>query len=194
MGYSPILAVGPQLYIEGPGTPILPRQVPRFLCDSGRLDEEVIRLVLVTLARPGDVDDRVNTNVRDVNALRAKFPRHGFGQNALRSLGRSKAGERWSTPEGGRMSGHDDGAAPRAYHRWRETPRQVEQPHRVDLKIAVEHCWVDFQECAEGNADCVVHQDARHAEVAFDFVGSRLDLSRIRYIAYEGFAIRELAL
>src|SRR5262249_38478262 len=97
---SPIFTVWAQFNIERPGTAILLGDVPCLFGDSGRFDEEVVRLVVETLAGPGDVDYRVNNNVSDVNALRPEFPRQGFGQDTLRCLGRSEAGEGWSTPQG----------------------------------------------------------------------------------------------
>src|SRR4029077_12868412 len=143
---SPIFAVRTQFNIERPSTAILLREVPRLFGDGGRLDEELVRLVLETLAGPGDVDHGVNNDVGDVNALWPELPRHRLGQNALRSLGWSEAGEGWSTPQSGRISCHDDIAVVGTYHCRREATGQVKQSHRVDLKIAVKHGWIDFQE------------------------------------------------
>jgi len=67
--------------------------MPRLFRDSDRLDEELVWLILETLARPGHIDHRINNNVGDMNALWSKLPRYGLGQNALRCLGRSEARE-----------------------------------------------------------------------------------------------------
>src|SRR5580692_10198903 len=141
---SPGFAVRAQFHIERPAAAVLLRQMPRLLSDGGRLDEEFVGSVLEALARPGDVDHSIYNNIGDVHALRSEFPGHGFGQDSLRGLGWCEPGEGRLTSQGRSITGHDDAAAAGVYHRGCKPTRKIKQPHRVDLKIAVEHGRVDL--------------------------------------------------
>src|SRR5271169_645435 len=191
---SPGFAVRAQFHIERPAAAILLCQMPRLLGDGGRLDEEVVGSVLEALARPGDVDHSIYNNVGNMHSLRPKFAGHGFGQDSLRGLGWCEPGEGRLTSQGRSITRHDDVAAAGADHRGREATRQMKQPHRVDLKIAVKHCGVDLEERAEGAAHRVVHEGSWHTEIAFYAVRRRLDLRSIRYVACVSLAVGKLAL
>src|SRR5689334_23128534 len=73
----PGLAVRAQLDVERPGAALLVCHVPDLFGDRSGLDEEIVRLVLVALARPGDVDHRIDYQVGDVHALGSQVARHG---------------------------------------------------------------------------------------------------------------------
>jgi len=153
--------------------------MPRLFGDDSGLDEELVGLVLVALACPGHVNNRIDDDIGDVHALRSELARHGLGQDPLRRLGRRKASERGFAAQGRRIPGGDDVATPGADHGGREPPRQIQQPHRVDLEIAVEHRRVDLEEGAEGTADRVVHQVCGRSELPLDVLSRSLDLCRV---------------
>src|SRR3546814_298819 len=61
--------------------------------DVRGLDEEIIGLAGEALARPGNVDYRVDDEIGDMDAERPEFARDGFGEDALRRLGRREPGK-----------------------------------------------------------------------------------------------------
>src|SRR5512134_2862229 len=93
IAWLPGLAVRAQLDVERPRAAVLVCHVPDLIGNGGGLDEEVVRLILVALARPGDVDHRIDHQVGDVHALGSQVARHGLGENALRGLRRREAGK-----------------------------------------------------------------------------------------------------
>src|SRR5215471_14568890 len=75
---SPGLAKRSEFHVEGPGAPILVGDVPDFLGNSGGGDEEVVRRVRPPLARPLQVDDRVDHHIGDVYPFWAEFGAYCF--------------------------------------------------------------------------------------------------------------------
>lgn len=67
------------------------RDVPNLLCASRRLDEECVRRFRPSLARPFQIDHRVDQHVADVYILRSKLARDRFRENSLCGFGRREA-------------------------------------------------------------------------------------------------------
>src|SRR5439155_1235849 len=82
---------------------------------------------------------RIDDKVSNVHALRTELTRHRFRQDALRRLGRGKAGKGGLAPQCRRVAGGDDGTVTRLDHGGSKSAREIEQPHRVDLKVAVQN-------------------------------------------------------
>jgi hypothetical protein len=80
----------------------------QFVGDGGRFDEEFIRSVAHPGAHAGRVDDGVDEDIGDVDAERSHFTRDRLGQNTLRRLCRSEAGEVGLASDRRRVSGHQD--------------------------------------------------------------------------------------
>src|SRR5581483_11998968 len=112
-----------------------------------------------------------------MNAFWAQIAGHRLGQDPLRRLGWRKASEAGLAAQCGRIAGGNDGALTGVDHRRGKAPRQVQQPHRVDLKVTVENFRIDLPESTECSANGVVDHDARTAEVALDGGRSGFDLS-----------------
>src|SRR5262249_12749382 len=91
---SPGLAKWPELDVERPGGAILMRDVEDFLGDRRGLDEEVVRGVRKSLARPFEVDHGVDRHVGHVHPPGSDLAGDRFGEDALRRLGWRKARER----------------------------------------------------------------------------------------------------
>src|SRR4030095_3204172 len=64
------------LDVEGPRRARLVHDVPDLLGDVGRFDEELVGLVAAQPARPFQIDDRVDDDIRDMHALRTEKARH----------------------------------------------------------------------------------------------------------------------
>ena len=64
----------------------------------------------VALARPGEIDDGIDHDIGDMDALGSQFARHRLGEDALSGLGRREAGKIGSSAQGGGVAGHDDRA------------------------------------------------------------------------------------
>jgi len=90
---SPGLAKWPDFDIERPGGSILMRDVPDFVGDCRRRDEKFVRRVGETLARPLEIDNRVDEHIGHVHALRSDFARDRFRENPLRGFGRRESGK-----------------------------------------------------------------------------------------------------
>src|SRR3546814_20106331 len=78
--------------------------------DVRGLDEEIIGLAGEALARPGNVDYRVDDEIGDMDAERPEFARDGFGEDALRRLGRREPGKSRAAEFGRRIAGAGDRA------------------------------------------------------------------------------------
>src|SRR6266481_5546806 len=112
-----------QLNIERPRTALLVDDVPDFVGDRLRLDEEVVWFVWVALPCPLEVDHSVDSDIGDVHALRTELTGDRLGQNPLSRLRRREGGTvRLASPRRG-VAGGDDRAFSGAYHRRRKPPR-----------------------------------------------------------------------
>src|SRR4029077_15921927 len=127
-----------------------------------------------------------------VDTLRTQIARDRLGENPLRRLGRRETGETWLTPQCRGIAGGNYRAFAGADHRRSKPPREVQQPHRVDLKIAVENLRIDLQERAERATDRVVDDDARITKIALDGRRRGLDLRGIRHVASISPSVRQL--
>src|SRR3954451_21000298 len=76
---SPGLTERPHLDVERPRRAVLMRDVPDLVGDRRRLDEEGVRGTGVHLAGPGEIDDGIDHQVGDVDALLTEVARHRFG-------------------------------------------------------------------------------------------------------------------
>src|SRR5260370_7473462 len=88
------------------------RDVPDLVGDRGRFNEKVVGRIGEALARPLEVDDRVNQYVCDVYAFWPEFPRDGFGEDPLSRLGRRETSEVGSAPQCRGVAAGDDCALP----------------------------------------------------------------------------------
>ena len=68
----------------------------------------------------------------------------------------------------------------------------MEQSHRVDLKVAVQHFRVDIHEVAEGATNRVVDQDLRCSQVGLNRIDGSIELDLIGYITWIGPRICQL--
>src|SRR3546814_3906190 len=91
--------------------------------DVRGLDEEIIGLAGEALARPGNVDYRVDDEIGDMDAERPEFARDGFGEDALRRLGRREPGKSRAAAFGRRIAGDEDRAALRLHPLDRKSTR-----------------------------------------------------------------------
>jgi hypothetical protein len=99
-----------------------------------------------------------------VHALRPDVARDRLGEDALRRLrGHEGRAARLAAQRGG-VSRDDESAAPARDHVGEQRPRQVQQRHDVDAKVALEVCGVDVEEGAERSRYGVVDDDRRIAE------------------------------
>jgi glycolate oxidase len=189
----PRLAERPDLDVEGPGRAVLMRDVPDFIGNRRRLDEEVVGPILEARARPRDVDHRVDDEIGDMHPLWSEVARHRLGQDALRRLGRREAGEAGLAAQRRGVAGDDDGALARALHRRRQPAHDMEQAHGVDLEIAGEQRWLDLAKRAEAAGNCVVDKHRRRPERGFDRARARLHLRRVRDVANKAPGVRQFA-
>src|SRR5271154_806907 len=98
------------LNIERPRTAMLVDDVPDFVGDRLRLDEEVVWSVGVALPCPLEVDHGVDSDIGDVHTLRTELTGERLGQNPLSRLRRRKGGTvRLASPRRG-VAGGDDRA------------------------------------------------------------------------------------
>jgi hypothetical protein len=86
--------------------------VPDFVGDRRGFDEEVVRSVGPALARPLQVDDRVNQHVDHVYAFWSELPGDGSRENPLSGLGRRETSEVRLAAEGRGVAAGDDCAWP----------------------------------------------------------------------------------
>ena len=164
------------------GAAVLLKDMPDLVRDGGGFDEEAVGGVRVTFARPGDVDDGVDHDIGDVDALGASVARDRLGEDALRRLGGREAGELGASALGGGVAGRDDRA---------RALSTIPAP-TVARGKAGPSCWsgssvgvprIDAVEGAEGAAHGVVHQDRRRAHVASQGGKRGVDLRFIRDVA-----------
>src|SRR5262245_42929669 len=166
MASSPRLRERSDLDVERPRGPLLLDDVPHLFGDRGGLDEEgVSRRLRNHRSRPFEIDDGVNHEIRDVHTFRPDLASDRLRENPLRGLGRRKAGELRLPSQRRRVPGDDDGSFPRVDHRGCQAPGQMEERHRVDLEIPVQHAGLDLEERAEGASHGVVDQDPRRAKL-----------------------------
>jgi hypothetical protein len=90
---SPALCERSRLGQKRPCGTRLVREVPGFVHNRRRLNEELIRPVLEALPRPGHVDDGIDHEIGDVDALRPHLARDRFRKDTSRGLGRREASE-----------------------------------------------------------------------------------------------------
>src|SRR5947208_17024493 len=88
---SPMLCKGPGFDLEAPSAAILASELEGDFRDRGRLDEKAVGLFVHRLARSGQIDSSVHNDQRDMDARRAKGPRHRVRGASLRLLSRSKS-------------------------------------------------------------------------------------------------------
>src|SRR5258708_7884866 len=122
---SPGLAERADLDIERPCATVLMRDVPDLLGDRCRFDEERVRPVGPPLARPGEVDHRINQHVGDMDAFGPELAPDRLGEDALRGFRRGKAGEVRLAAERRRIPAGDDRTSSGGYHGWGETAGEV---------------------------------------------------------------------
>jgi Periplasmic binding protein len=179
----PALAKGPQFDIERPRAAMLVCHMPNLVRDRRGLNEKVVWPLRPALPRPLQVDHGVDDNIGDVHAFRTQIARHCLGKYPLRRLGRGETGETRLAPQCRGIPSGNDRALARGDHRRSKSPREVQQAHRIDLKIAVENLRIDLAECAECAADGVVDDDVGIAEIALYRRRHRFDLRRIGHVA-----------
>src|SRR3546814_17238679 len=98
--------------------------------DVRGLDEEIIGLAGEALARPGNVDYRVDDEIGDMDAERPEFAREGFGEDALRRLGRREPGKSRAAAFGLRIAGDEARAALRLLPPAAPARHLIERHHR----------------------------------------------------------------
>src|SRR3546814_1323433 len=80
-----------------------------------------------------------------MDAERREFARDGFGEDALRRLGRREPGKSRAAAFGRRIAGDEDRAALRL-HPLGAPARHMIERHHVDVEIGLEHRRLDIEE------------------------------------------------
>lgn len=120
-----------------------------------------------------------------MDAFRAEFACHRLSEDALRRLRWRKARKVGTPAKRGGIPGHQNCAALGSHRRRRETAGEIEEAHRVDLEVVVQHARLDLQERAPHAADRIVDEHAWLAERALDGVNRTGDLGRVGDVAQE---------
>src|SRR2546422_9674265 len=184
-GLSPRLAKRPEFQVEGPSSPLLVGDVPDSLDNGGGGDEKVIGSVRPPLARPLQVDDRVDQHVGDVYPLWTKLAGQRFRETPLRRLGRCKTRG---------VAGGNHGTCSCRNHRRRQPAGQIEQRHRINLKVAVQHLRIGFQKVPERTPHRIMNQHFWCTELGTYHLKSGVELRFIGNIAWIGARKCELSL
>src|ERR1700730_408982 len=90
---SPFFRERAKLSKKRPCRAVLPKEVPQFVGDRGWLDKEFVGCFRQAFAHSRHIDHGIDQDVGDVDAAWPEISRDRFRQNALRSLGRGKAGK-----------------------------------------------------------------------------------------------------
>ena len=143
LGDRPVFAERSNQDVERPSRSGLVCYVVTLVRDIAGVAEEIVGLVRETLAGPGYIYDRIDRDERNVYTFRAQMARHRLTENALCGLGRSKTRKVFYAPIGGGITGTEYRAMPLFDHLRRCGLRKMQERHRVDLKVSVEHVGID---------------------------------------------------
>src|SRR5271156_3219142 len=119
---------------------------------------------------------------------------YGFRKNPLRGLGRREPRKAGFASKSGGIAARDDSTLSRRDHRRCYAPREIQQRHRVYLKVLIQDFRIDFHEVAERTADRIVDQYLGRAEFGAYRIEGGVQLRFIRDIALIRMRVRNLPL
>jgi hypothetical protein len=117
-----------------------------------------------------------------------------FRENPLRRLGRRKTRKVGFAAECRGVAGGNNGAFSCRDHSRRQPSGQIEQRHRIDLKVSVQHLGIDFQKVPERTTHRIMDQHFRCTELGAYRRKGGVELRFIGDIAWIGTRARDLSL
>jgi len=81
----------------------------------------------------------------------------------LRGLGRRESSEVGFAAKCRGVATRDDRSFSRRYHCRSQSSREIQQRHRIDLEVPIEHVRINLHEIAKRAAHSIVDQDLRRA-------------------------------
>src|ERR1700731_3940733 len=165
---SPRLAERTRLELECPGRWLLTCQHQSCVRDVVRLDEEAVWFVRKFRPNRRLVDDSVNDDQRDMDPRWPERTGEGFGQTALRRLGRSKCGRLSAAPARGGRADENDVSRGAPLHRGYDAARGGEGAESVGAPRRLEVFEGHLLDGAPNTFTRIVYEDIDRSEVRFD--------------------------